>query len=283
MANTRGMGSVAWGQRKALRGMPYGTDPAYLLAQQQLQEEYNMLPERARLSEQKRQFALQQEEADKNRKAQGMSGIMGAGTQVLTADALGGFKGTRGLIGYGTEGYNAITGATSMPYAEAQAIADAGGTIATGSIAPAEVDMAATETAMNAGVGAPTGMSGAELGTETGTASTGGSMAGAGMAAAAAASVIAGHKAGNERGGALGLTQGTPFSLATAPQSLLADKAFGDSNYFTKNLNAMQRQEKGFYDGLDSLLSGDIGGWASGTANAVLAPITSILGIDDIF
>jgi len=277
--------------------MRYSRPPELVLDEERLAQEYAQLPSKRALAEQKRQSDLQREEAEKNRKASGMSGIMGAGTQVLTADALGGFKGTRGLVGYGQEGYNAMTGATSLPYAEAQAIADAGGTIATGggisggSVTPAVVDMASGELASigNSGVGAPVGMSSAELGVGTGEmpasggAGSGMGLAGAGIAAGAAASIIAAHQAGNKRGDALGLAQGTPFSLPTAPQAYLADKLLGDSNYFTKNLNAMQRQEKGFYDGLDSLMSGDIGGWASNTANAVLAPITSILGLDDIF
>ena len=131
MANNRGMGTVSWGQRKALRGIPYGTDPAYLLAQQQMQEEYNLLPERARLAEEKRQRDKAQEEADKARQAQGRGALVSAGGNVLAMDALSGFKGMRTLGGYGVEGYNYLAGNTSMPYQAGQAIADTGGTIAT--------------------------------------------------------------------------------------------------------------------------------------------------------
>jgi hypothetical protein len=131
MANNRGMGSVSWGQRKALRGIPYGTDPAYLLAQQQMQEEYNLMPERARLAEEKRQRDKAQEEADKARQAQGRGALVSAGGNVLAMDALSGFKGTRGAIGMGVEGYNHLMGNTSLPYQAAQQIADTGGTILT--------------------------------------------------------------------------------------------------------------------------------------------------------
>jgi hypothetical protein len=288
MANNRGMGSVSWGQRKALRGIPYGTDPAYLLAQQQMQEEYNLMPERARLAEEKRQRDKAQEEADKNRKAQGMAGVMGAGTQILTADALRGFPGTRGLVGMGKEAYNAATGATSLPYLEAQQIADAGGLIPTSTLAatpgvgiePGMVSVAPQAIDVSTGLGG--GMAGVEGGLAGETAGGGlSSMGAAGPAALAAGAVIAGHQAGNKMGGSEGLAVGTPFSLPTAPQSLLADKTLGESNYLTKNLSAMEAQEKGFYDSLDKLFSGDVGGWAKGTANAVVKPITSILGLDD--
>ncbi len=131
MANNRGMGTVSWGQRKALRGIPYGTDPAYLLAQQQMQEEYNLMPERARLAEEKRQRDKAQEEADKARQAQGRGALVSAGGNVLAMDALSGFKGMRTLGGYGVEGYNHLMGNTSLPYQTAQQIADTGGTIAT--------------------------------------------------------------------------------------------------------------------------------------------------------
>lgn len=131
MANARGMGTVSWGQRKALRGIPYGTDPAYQLAQQQMQEEYALLPERARLAEEKRQRKIQQDEAAKARDAQGRGAMVATGGNVLAMDALNGFKGTRTLGGWGIEGYNHLMGNTSMPYATGQAIADTGGTIAT--------------------------------------------------------------------------------------------------------------------------------------------------------
>ena len=131
MANNRGMGTVSWGQRKALRGIPYGTDPAYLLAQQQMQEEYNLMPERARLAEEKRQRKIQQDEAAKARDAQGRGALVSAGGNVLAMDALSGFKGMRTLGGYGVEGYNHLMGNTSLPYQTAQQIADTGGTIAT--------------------------------------------------------------------------------------------------------------------------------------------------------
>lgn len=293
MANNRGMGTVSWGQRKALRGIPYGTDPAYLLAQQQMQEEYNLMPERARLAEEKRQRDKAQEEANKNRKAQGMAGITSAGTSILTADALRGFQGTRGLVGMGKEGVNYLTGATSMPYAEGQAIADAGGTIATST---PTLGMAGAETAIPAigDAGSLAGVTAESLGGTSvagqmagETAATGAGqgmgLAAGGIAAGAAAAVKAGHELGTKMGGSEGLSVGTPFSLPTAPQSMLADKALGDSNYITNQMQAMQWQEKSFYDGLDSLLSGNIEGWASETANAVLKPITKILGIDDIF
>lgn len=292
MANARGMGSVSWGQRKALLGIPYGADPAYLLAQQQMQEEYNLMPERARLAEEKRRADKAQAEADKNRKAQGMAGITGAGTSILTADALGGFKGVRGLAGIGKEGVNYMTGATSMPYLEGQAIADAGGTLATSTPAMGISGASTAIPAMGdagslAGVtaeslaGTSTTGSGVAAGTEA--AGAGSGMGAVAIPAAAAVAVKSAHDYGNKVGGAWGTTIGTPFSVATAPQALASDKAFGDSNYLTKNLSAMQWQEKGFYDGLDKLLSGDIGGWAGDTVNAVLKPITSVLGIDDIF
>jgi hypothetical protein len=103
-------------------------------------------------------------------------------------------------------------------------------------------------------------------------------MAGAGMGALAAGSVMLAHEQGKRKGGDEGLTIGTPFSVATAPKAMAADEAFGSSNYITQHWNALQRQEEGFYKGLDALWTGDVRGWASETVNAVLTPVASIFG-----
>lgn len=185
-------------------------------------------------------------------------------------------------------GVDKVTSLFSTATPVAENVAPMAADVATSSMATVgantATEAAITTSAMDAGIGAPVGMSTAELAGETAAGTSSGmSTAAGGIAAIAALSIIAADKAGRERGGSVGLTQGTPFSLVTAPQSMLADKVFGDSNYFTKNLNAMQRQERGFYGGLNKLMSGDVEGWARESANALLTPITAIFGLDDIF
>jgi hypothetical protein len=197
MANNRGMGTVSWGQRKALRGIPYGTDPAYLLAQQQMQEEYNLMPERARLAEEKRQRDKAQEEADKARQAQGRGALVSAGGNVLAMDALSGFKGMRTLGGYGVEGYNYLTGNTSLPYQAAQQIADTGGAIATQTpglgmgIAPQAVDATTGLGGVGVGAGDAGSLAGVTAESLGGTSIAGSVPAGASLGGAASAGMAA--------------------------------------------------------------------------------------------
>lgn len=197
MANARGMGTVSWGQRKALRGIPYGTDPAYQLAQQQMQEEYALLPERARLAEEKRRAAKAQAEAANARDAQGRGAMVATGGNVLAMDALRGFQGTRALGGMGIEGVNHLMGNTSMPYATGQAIADAGGTIATQTpglgmgIAPQAVDATTGLGGVGVGAGDAGSLAGVTAESLGGTSVAGSVPAGASLGGAASAGMAA--------------------------------------------------------------------------------------------
>lgn len=73
-------GMTSWGQRKAL-GKRYAVDPALLLEQERLQNEYNLAPSREARALQadqfNRQLAFNAEQADQNRSDAAKSGMMG--------------------------------------------------------------------------------------------------------------------------------------------------------------------------------------------------------------
>lgn len=76
--------ATSWGQRKAL-GRRYSVDPALVMEQQRLQEEYNLMIPRAQLSEQKRQFDENMEmRKDAQQTAMVSDAVSGIGDLYLT-------------------------------------------------------------------------------------------------------------------------------------------------------------------------------------------------------
>lgn len=86
---------TSYNQRKAL-GQRYSVDPALLLDQQRMELEYSLMPQRAALAEQRRQFNATKEMQEKANKQQGFSSMVGTAGNLGMLYYLG--KGS-GLLG----------------------------------------------------------------------------------------------------------------------------------------------------------------------------------------
>jgi len=89
--------------RKAL-GMRYSTDPALLLDQQRMEQEYGLMMPRAALAEQKRQADIQRQAQEDANKRSGMSGL------VSTAGNLASTYGMMKMMSSGTPAVAPVTG-----------------------------------------------------------------------------------------------------------------------------------------------------------------------------
>ncbi len=195
---------TSWGTRRAL-GRRYAIDPALLLENERLQQEYAAMPGREARALQAGQFdrsmTFNQEQADLNRKSSEKAGITGTVGNVATTAALGYFMKGGGATPAVTPGVTGAysTGATAVP----------AGTFQTGGTAPIftegmtqTVSPALTDTTLALSEGA--GSVGSATGSAaTGAAAEGASLAGAGSAAMTAAPYAAAGYLGAKYGGKL--------------------------------------------------------------------------------
>ncbi len=114
-------GYTSWGTRKAY-GRRYAIDPAILMEQARLENEYALVPGREARAESARQFNIQsqrqQEQIDKQSRQSAISGITSTAANLVGADLM--FNkgaGTKGLYNLATGGGKAIPEISAYPSA----------------------------------------------------------------------------------------------------------------------------------------------------------------------
>lgn len=276
-------GMTSWGQRKAL-GKRYAVDPALLLEQERLQNEYNLAPSREARALQadqfNRQLAFNAEQAEQNRSDAAKSGMMGtvggiaqnaAILRAMTMEKGQPFFG--GLFGGGTSAPAAgVTGTYSTGAAVAPTATGIGGNapVFTGgmtqTVNPALMDTALTASEAGGAVGTASGATGTGMaGTTAGTGSgfSVGSVAGP-------VAIIAGALAAKNQWGGKDIPwdeKTTMQKATTAPGTAVAllplavgDKIFGGDSVFGKAYKEMARIEEQVMKPIEAVLDW-IGDW----------------------
>lgn len=281
--------ATSFGTRKAL-GRRYSVDPALILEQERLQNEYSLIPNREARATQERQFgqtmAFNAEQAALNRAER-----QDANEQSGTASMIG----SVGNIATTAAMLRAATMAKGEPFFGGLL----GGT-KTAAVAPVTVDSAALAggTAGGVGGGAATGAyTGTELGVTAGmggagegAAAGGGASAGALGTAGTAAAIIAAAGLARQKWGGIGI----PKEEQTFSQSFFNDpffgttrygasKIFGDSNEITKVAAGGEKFiETAVAEPVNKFISGDIAGGVegivAGPVRAVRDAVGSVLG-----
>lgn len=192
---------TSYNNRRAL-GMRYSRPPELVLDEERLAQEYAQLPSKRALAEQQRQFNIAQQNQQDAQKQGGISSAIGTVGNIASTYYLGknmgmwGGKAAAPAVAPQTATAIAPTATTMTTGTTPAALAPSAVDMATatpvattgmsGAAIPATTDLAALEAASAGGVGAPVGMSTAELGAGAGAeaGATLGGAASAGMAAA---------------------------------------------------------------------------------------------------